>query len=156
MTRCEFLKTVSVFHGLDDAEIRKIDAIALEMVLKKGDELFSEGSKGEDFSIIWNGVIAIYKKVAGGRKRILVNLEPGKVFGELALFDNQPRSAQAESSEETRLINLNIVKFQALLDSEPVLASKFQRNIILMLCTRLREANEKLNQGVIWGFKTQG
>lgn len=140
---------------MSDSELSRIDAIATDRELKKGEELFAEGSIGDDFSIVRKGGVGIFKKVAGGRKRNLTTFPPGKAFGELSLFDNQSRSAQAEAVEDTTIVSFKTDRFKALLDSDPVLASKFQKAIILLLCKRLRESNEKLNQGVIWGFKTQ-
>ncbi|MFH1760035.1 MAG: cyclic nucleotide-binding domain-containing protein, partial [bacterium] len=139
---------------LNENELQKVCAIAEERRLEKDEMLFDEGSAGTELYVIKEGTIGIFKKVAGGRRRHLADLQKGVMFGELVLFDNNPRSAMAQASMPSSLVAINIDKFNCILSSDTSIAAKFQRQIILILCSRLRNTNEKLNQGVIWGFKT--
>ena len=151
----EFLKKLSFFSEMGEEEIKAIQALAREKQLQKDDTLFNEGSPGREFYIIKEGEITIYKNVAGGKRRALANLASGTIVGEISLFDNRPYSAQAEAAAETTLLAFNIPEFNRLLQEQPALASKFYRQVILTLCSRMRQTNEKISQSVMWGFTGQ-
>lgn len=155
MDNAEFLKSVTLFKELDDAEVKAVLALARERELKKGEALFDEGSPGLEFYIVKSGKVAIFKKVAGGKKRNLANLCAGAIIGELSLFDCSARSAEASAAEDSGLMVFEVEPFRSCLKKMPALAVKFQHQIILTLCSRVRDTNEKLNQSVLWGFKAQ-
>ncbi|OGJ85693.1 MAG: hypothetical protein A2268_16975 [Candidatus Raymondbacteria bacterium RifOxyA12_full_50_37] len=155
MENAEFLKSISLFKDLDDTETRAVLALAKQRQLGKGEVLFDEGSAGNEFYLVKSGKVAIYKKVAGGKKRNLANLGIGAIIGELSLFDCSARSAMAEAAEESVLVVFEIGPFRECLEKLPAMAVKFQHQIILTLCSRVRDTNEKLNQSVLWGFKAQ-
>jgi CRP/FNR family cyclic AMP-dependent transcriptional regulator len=117
--------------------------------------VFGEGDEGAEFYIVVSGLIAINKNIAGGRKRNLSNLSCDEVFGELALFDTEPRSADAEAMEDSEVVVLPNAAFAGLLDDDLELASAVQRKIIRLLCRRLRNTDDMLTEGVIWGFRME-
>lgn len=149
----EALKVAEPFKGLNEKELSEVEKLATIMSYPKGDVIFEENSEGKEFYIVKSGCIAINKNIAGGRKRNLDNLKAGDVFGELALFDSQPRSADAEAVEDSELILFPNDKFRNLLKNNLVMAFIIQTRIIRILCKRLRATDEMLKEGVIWGFK---
>lgn len=76
------------------------DEIADRRVFYAGDQIFSEGSSGSEMFIIESGRVAIGKTTAKG-ERVLGELGPGCVFGEMVLLDNRPRMAAATAIETT-------------------------------------------------------
>ncbi len=153
MAVIDTLKDVALFKGLNDEELQEIAALGTINSYSKGDVVFEENADGREFYVVINGCIAINKNVAGGRKRNLSNLKQGDIFGEIALFDSQPRSADAEAVEDTEVVVFSNGKFRALLKKNLIIAFIIQTRIIRVLCTRLRETDEMLKEGVIWGFK---
>ena len=149
----EALKEAEPFKGLNDKELMEVEKLASIKSFSKGDVIFEENSEGKEFYIVKAGSVAINKNIAGGRKRNLSNLKEGDVFGELALFDSQPRSADAEAVEDSELIIFPNDKFRNLLKNNLVMAFIIQTRIIRILCKRLRATDEMLKEGVIWGFK---
>ena len=149
----EALKEAEPFKGLNEKELQKVENLGTLKTYAKGDVIFEENSEGREFYIVKSGCIAINKNIAGGRKRNLSNLKEGDVLGELALFDSQPRSADAEAVEDSEVITFPNGKFRDLLKNNLVMAFIIQTRIIRILCKRLRATGEMLKEGVIWGFK---
>ncbi len=153
MAVIDILKNVELFKGLNDEELQEIAALGTVNSYSKGDVIFEEGSEGRNFFVVTSGCIAINKNVAGGRKRNLSNLQEGDIFGELALFDSQPRSADAEAVEDSEMITFSNEQFRKLLKNNLIIAFIVQTRIIRVICKRLRDTDEMLKEGVIWGFK---
>ena len=149
----KLLKEAELFKGLNEKELQAVSDLGTLKTFSKGDVVFAENSEGRNFFIVVSGAIAINKNVAGGRKRNLSNLTKGDIFGELALFDSQPRSADAEASEDSEVIEFSNEKFRNLLKNNLVISFIIQTRIIRVLCRRLRATDEMLKEGVIWGFK---
>jgi CRP/FNR family transcriptional regulator, cyclic AMP receptor protein len=149
------LRNTDLFREISEEDLEKIAAISTSRKHKKGDILFQEKSKGDELFIVVSGCIAINKNVAGGRKRNLGNLRSGEIFGEISLFDTEPRSAGAEAIEDSEVIVVPNGKFLALLNEKSPLANLIQKKVINILCRRLRNTDEMLNEGVIWGFKME-
>lgn len=149
------LRNVELFRDISDEDLKKVAAIGTVRKHKKGDVIFKENSKGEELFIVLSGCIAINKNVAGGRKRNLGNLKGGEVFGEISLFDTEPRSADAEATEDTEVVVLPNDKFLGLLKDNLQLAICIQKKVITILCHRLRKTDDMLKEGVIWGFKME-
>jgi len=147
----EILKEADPFKGLNDKEIQGIAELGTAKKYSKGDVVFEENSEGNEFFIVISGCIAINKNVAGERKRTLSTMKPGELFGELSLFDSQPRSAEAEAMEDAEVMFFPNDKFRKLLKSNLVMAFIIQTRIIRILCQRLRTADEMLKEGIIWG-----
>jgi CRP-like cAMP-binding protein len=149
------LKNTDFFSGISEENVKKIVNIGATRKYKKGEVLFEENSKGEELFIVVKGSIAVRKNVAGGRKRNLGILNSGEILGEISLFDSEPRSAEAEAIEDSEVIVIPNVKFHALLKENCELAVQVQKNVIAVLCQRLRKTDDMLKEGVIWGFKME-
>ena len=81
------------------------------LVLFPGDEVFSEGDRGNWAYLIQSGKIAIVKRKPDGGEVVLAVLGPGRLFGEMALIDDQPRMATARSLTESQLILIDRYTF---------------------------------------------
>jgi CRP-like cAMP-binding protein len=95
---------------------------------------FKEGDPSNDFYIIISGQVIIYKE-RKGRRKILAELGPGEFFGEMAFFNKAPRSATAESVEESLLIKITTEEFKTLLYN----SYEFRITIIKKLARRLKD-----------------
>jgi CRP/FNR family cyclic AMP-dependent transcriptional regulator len=149
----DILRDTNVFKGLKDEELQQVAACGELRNFPQGEVIIAERTAGEEFFLVVEGAIAVNVNVAGGRKRNLINLGPGDLFGELSLFDSQPHGADAETMEETVAVVFDNPKFLELLKHNLVLALFFQTRVIRILCRRLREADESIREGIIWGFK---
>ena len=89
------LKKIPLFANLTTDHLQKVGAIATQKQLKANERVFQEGDVGTEMYIIASGKVRISKMVQGVGEEALAVLEPGSYFGEMALIDDTPRSADA-------------------------------------------------------------
>lgn len=104
-----------------------------------GTVLFHEGDRGEDMYIIQSGKIKISKRIRGVEKT-LATLEKGEFFGEMAILNDKPRSATAETIEDCEMLSIDRKTFDTLIRGNSEIAVRF----IKRLADRLRETNEQM------------
>ncbi len=104
-----------------------------------GTMLFQEGDRGEEMYIIQSGKVKISKRLRGVEKT-LATLEKGEFFGEMAILNDKPRSAAAETVEDSDLLVIDRKTFDTLIRGNPEITIRF----IKRLADRLREANEQM------------
>jgi CRP-like cAMP-binding protein len=136
-------KTV-VFSGLDEDELRRLAGIARETVLAPDTVLFEQGEESDGLYIVLNGIVRIYLTADDGREATISLLEDGEMIGEISLLDGLPRSAGAAALTETRVVFIPHRSFCDVLDASP----KITRQVLLMLCERLRAANDQVDQAI--------
>jgi CRP/FNR family cyclic AMP-dependent transcriptional regulator len=109
-----------------------------------GTVLFNEGERGEEMYIIQSGRVKISKKIRGVEKT-LATLEKGEFFGEMAILNDKPRSASAETVEECEMLMIDRKTFDALIRGNAEIAVRF----IKRLADRLRETNDQMESLMI-------
>lgn len=152
--RLERLHALSLFVNLTPAELSIVDGLLHERSYLAGEVIFDEGEEGQAIYIIASGEVLISRqeraeelpKVGAGetpRRRQgdsgrVAQLGPGTFFGELALLDNSPRSAQARAATACQLIIFFRDDFVGLLDTHARIASKISRQLARHLGARMR------------------
>ena len=158
--RLERLHGLSLFVNLTAGELRIVDGLLHERSYLPGEVIFDEGEEGQAIYIIASGEVLItLPNHANGRSAAqpggsepggahplrrqgdtgrVAQLGPGTFFGELALLDNSPRSAQARAVTPCQLIIFFRDDFVSLLDTHARIASKISRQLAYHLGTRLR------------------
>ncbi len=101
--------------------------------------LFQEGDRGEEMYIIQSGKVKISKRIRGVEKT-LATLEKGEFFGEMAILNDKPRSATAETLEDCEMLVIDRKTFDALIRGNVEIAVRF----IKRLADRLRETNDQM------------
>ncbi len=129
------LKTVSLFKSIPAENLSRISQITEEVQYQKNEPIFAEGDYGDSLFIIVEGKVRIHK---GNQE--LAELGKGAFLGEMALLDQEPRSADATVTEEATLLKITQDGFYEVMGSN----SEIMEGIIKLLTGRLREANEKL------------
>src|SRR4051812_21593336 len=89
------LKKIPLFSNLTNDHLNKLAGIAQERSLTPSEVIFKEGDVGSEFYVIISGKVRISKMVPGVGEEALAILETGDYFGEMALMDDTPRSADA-------------------------------------------------------------
>lgn len=107
--------------------------------LKKGEILFREGDASEEMYVIKSGKIAI-TKAKGNSEITLAELGPGDMLGEMAFFDNKPRSAGAKAITEAAVI---VLPFKAL-NAQFKAAPEWLKAVVRAVNGHLRNANQKI------------
>lgn len=106
---------------------------------KAGEIIFCEYEPGDDFFLIQSGHVKIIKIVSDKEKTLDV-LVAGDIFGEMAILEQQPRSATAISQDEVKVLNFNRQNFELLLKTNPEIAIK----LLKMFARRIYEAKRQL------------
>ena len=112
----------------------------VEKSYRKGAVIIEERTEAERFFIIYRGKIEITKKFEGDEEFVLSVQSDGDFFGEMALLDEQPRSATARAIEPTIVLETSRKNFETLLYKAPMLAYRIMRE----LSSRLRETGALL------------
>jgi len=127
-----------------DFEFQEIELLARHMDLQTvpaGDEIFHEGAPGEYMALVVRGRVRVLKEDSLGRRRRITTIVAGKTLGEMALIDNEPRSATAFADADTLLLVLTRPQFQRLVETYPGLGVKFVTNLARMMSQRLRRTS---------------
>ena len=109
-----------------------------------GTVLFNEGDRGEEMYILQSGRVKISKRIRGVEKT-LATLDKGEFFGEMAILNDKPRSASAETIEECEMLVIDRKTFDALIRGNAEIAVRF----IKRLADRLRETNDQMESLMI-------
>ena len=131
-TVIERLAEVPLFAGVSKKGLRQIAAVAKEMTFAEGETVTVEATRGGRFHLIVEGRVEV---TSGGR--LLATLGPGDTVGEMALLDEEPRTATVTALETVRTLSLASWNFRPLLRHEPLIMEK----ILLQVVRRLRDAD---------------
>lgn len=101
--------------------------------------IFCEYEPGNDFYLIQEGKVKITKTVGSSIKTIDI-LEPGEIFGEMAILEEQPRSASAIAVDEVKVLNFNRANFELLMTKNPPLALR----VLTVFAKRIYDAKRRL------------
>ena len=131
------LKKINLFKKIPNEVLYHISQIVEEVEYLKGELVFKEGEYGDFMLIIVKGSVNIYKN-----SKVISELNEGDSFGEMAILDGEPRSADVCAIKDCIMFKINKRDFyQVLSVNEEIINS-----IILTLTKRLRETTNKLNQ----------
>jgi len=120
----ELLANVGLFAGLSSAELVGLAALMRPRPYAKDEVIYLKGDAGTAFYVIASGRVKIALTSPDGKELILRRLGPGQFHGELALLDDEPRSADAISTEPSVLLVLQRDAFRQFLNDHPGVATK--------------------------------
>ncbi len=106
---------------------------------KPGEIIFCEYEPGDDFYLILDGHVIITKIVSDNEKTLDI-MGPGDIFGEMAILEQQPRSATVIAQDEVRVLVFNRENFELILKSNPQMALK----LLKIFCKRIYDAKRQL------------
>lgn len=147
------LKKVALFESLLPDQLKLIAGIVEEQQVKPSTKLFADGDKADRFYFIVAGKVRISKMVPGIGEEALTILEPGEYFGEMALIDEAPRSADAITNTTCTLGSIDKAKFDNLLFMHKDLAYDLLWTFVRNMSSRLRETNEKMRAFLVMAGK---
>jgi CRP-like cAMP-binding protein len=138
----QLLGRVPVFEALGEDELARVAEVAVPRRFEAGEVIFCEGDASDTCYIVRTGHARAVREHSDGRSITLANFGPGDIFGELAMFDSERRSATVEA--------LDVMDAIAILGSDMrrllVLHSDIAVKLVIGLGRRLRETNERLSR----------
>ncbi|MBP7280593.1 MAG: cyclic nucleotide-binding domain-containing protein [Leptospiraceae bacterium] len=132
------MRTLLLFETLNSKELKIVDGLLHERKYLKEEVVFDTGEEGQALYIILSGKILICHQGQPETGKI-AELEQGRLFGELALLDNSPRSTQTRALEDSTLAVFFRDDFLGLLETHAVIASKISLQLARHIGRRLRE-----------------
>ena len=141
LDRIQFLKTVPFFNELAHRQLKTVSGIMFERNFEADELIFAEGQPGAALFLILDGKVAV-EMCRQRNTTILAILEKGAFFGEMALLNEAPRSANARSLERTYTLALYRNDLSRLIQRDPQTACQIYRAIASIVGDRLRSTNE--------------
>jgi len=138
------LQKIELFSGLKPEALELIGRLAVEETHSKGTKIFKHGETGDKLYLILEGRVRISREVPGMGEEALAVLGPGQAFGEMALLDESPRSADARVHETCRVLSIAKDGFDDLLFLYKDVAYEVLWSTVRMLVARLRDTTDKL------------
>ena len=135
------LGNIPIFENLRDSELNDVARLTHERTYKLDEHVFKKLAPAEGMYVIMNGAVEINDPDSG---TIFASLESGDFFGELALLDEEPRSASAVSTQPSTLIGFFRTDLLTLMKRSPELGNKILLNLSRVLGERLRRTNQEL------------
>jgi len=134
-------------RGLSAKELRLLAAFSVEELYNRDELIFREGDVGDKLYIILDGKVRITKHIPGVGEEALAILDKGDFFGEMALIDNEPRSADAKAHVNgTTVLTISREVLNEILSVDIESAYQFLSIMCRILTQRLREINLKIIQ----------
>jgi CRP/FNR family cyclic AMP-dependent transcriptional regulator len=140
-----YLTQVSIFKGLDDDEVHDLITIAKKRTFRSGEVIFHRDDPGQMLYIIKEGKVKICLISPDGQEISLVVFGKGEYFGEFALLDGLPRSADAIAVEKVECYTLLRSDFHSVIMKNPKIAIQ----VMEVLCERLRKTDQQVEDLIV-------
>ena len=134
------LARVPTFETLGEADLLEVAKVAVPRSFGAHEVIFREGDASDTCYVVRSGHARAIRGHSDGRALTLAQFGPGDIFGELAMFDDERRSASVEAIEATEVIGILGTDMRRLMREHPDIAVK----LVISLGRRLRETNERL------------
>ncbi len=138
----ELLGRVPAFSTLEQADLERIAEVAVPRSFEAGEMVFREGDASDTCYVVREGHLRAVRSHGDGRTITLATFGPGDIFGELAMFEDERRSATVEASEATSVVGVLGPDMRRLMGEHPAIAAR----LVIALGRRLREMNERLSR----------
>jgi hypothetical protein len=144
------LRRVKVLAELDNDQIVEFAKFMRVHRAKQWDEIVKQNDDGDAMYLVLDGELRV-RLMIEGREKILTTLGAGEFFGEVALFDRGPRSADVVANMDSTLLKISAASFERLLKEAPHLAAPFLFAVGKTLVARIRADNKRYRDTVVFG-----
>lgn len=131
-----------LFAGLAPGDLAHLADVAVPRRWSASEVVFREGDEGDTCYVVRSGAARVTRNHSDGRAITLAELHRGHIFGELAMWGGETRSATVEALEDTTAVALLAADMRRLLAARPEIAVK----LLGELAARLRAANERITR----------
>jgi CRP-like cAMP-binding protein len=149
--RREVLKNIPLFQGMSDRELDMLLALTTTKKLKKRAYLFRKGDPGNALFAVLEGRLKATGEGRDGKEMVFSVMDPGEVIGEIALLDQEPRSATVQAVEDVTLLTLHRRDLLPFLERNLKAAIK----LAAVLAKRIRNLTELAEDTVFLGLPSR-
>jgi len=142
------LRNHPLFREFPPAVIKHLGTYMTRRSVRRGATIFAKGDPGSGLMAVLWGSVKMSVPTSEGRETVLNIIKPGEIFGEIALLDGRPRTADAVAMSDCELMVIDRRDFIPFLRSEPDIALK----LIELLCARLRRTSEQVEDIMYLSF----
>ena len=136
--RAEMLEATQWANEFKWNEIESIAKYLYISKAAKGSTIFNEGTRNAEMYLIVEGSVTVVKEDVSSHGKVLSVITKGKVIGEMALFDGQPRSAKVIANDDTTMLVLSRGNLDRFIDDIPKLAAKLLLKLGALISYKLR------------------
>jgi CRP-like cAMP-binding protein len=149
--RQALLASISIFQGLEPADLGLLLGITRTLELRAGEVLFHKGDPGKELYGVLDGQLRVSGEREDGEEVLFNRMEPGEVFGEIALLDSSPRSAMVAAEIDSLLLCLHRDDFLPFLDTHPRVAVR----LAVVLAEHVRRLSSLMEETLFLGLPTR-
>lgn len=136
---------MNIVKGFTSQELSDFKQKLIRQTYKKGDPVFREGDPGEDLFLLTKGAVTVKIRLPeSDRFKRLFTFTPGVIFGEVALLDGKPRSADVWAEEDAEVFRLSLDDFDVLRRQKPEIVIKLLMNIAKEFSRNLRRISNEV------------
>lgn len=139
-----FLQRVALFNGISRREFGTLFQALVARQYQVGEVLCREGDVGRALFILESGEVEVSRRGPDGEARKVATLKAGDYFGEMALIDEQPRTATVAATEEVRVYLLYKTELEQLLKDAPRIGAAIMAHLAALLAVRLRATMNRM------------
>ncbi|MBN1524199.1 MAG: cyclic nucleotide-binding domain-containing protein [Spirochaetales bacterium] len=146
------LKKINLLARLNESELEKLSTICKHVSINSGNVIMHEGEVGDSMFLFVDGVVDVTKNLTlkVGKKgfskveksMVKLNSQHVSFFGDMAMFENDVRSATLTAATDCTLYEIKRDEFETLCGQYPELGYKIIREIAVILCERVRKGNQ--------------
>jgi CRP-like cAMP-binding protein len=137
------LRRIKILADLKDAQLAHLAEYMEMQEVSQWSVLFNQGEISDSMFLVLGGELRA-RTVVNGRETIIATFGPGDFFGDMALFDHGPRSADVVANVDSTLLKITSISFERLTREAPALATPFLQATARTLAARIRADNKKL------------
>ncbi|MBU6402781.1 MAG: cyclic nucleotide-binding domain-containing protein [Verrucomicrobia bacterium] len=141
------LRRIKVFANMNDAQLERLLQFMEVAPARQWALVVKQGDPGDAMFLVLDGEVRVRLLIAG-KETTLTTLGPGEFFGEFALFDHGPRSADVVANKDALLLKVSAAAVQKLANAAPDLAAPFLLSICRTLTARIRADNKRFQDSV--------
>ena len=139
------LRRIKILADLKDAQLAHLAEFMEYQEVPQWSVLFNQGDTSDTMFLVMGGELRA-RVVNGGKETILATFSTGDFFGDMALFDHGPRSADVVANVDSTLLKITAVNFNRLTREAPALATPFLQATARTLSARIRADNKRLTR----------
>ena len=143
------LRRVKIFAEMNDQQLGRFVQFMEVQKVRQWTEVVKQGSHGDAMFLVLEGELRV-RLMINGRETILMTLPAGEFFGEIALFDQGPRSADVVANIDSVLLKISAKAFNDLLHQLPDISAPFLLAICKTLASRIRADDKRIHDSIHW------
>jgi CRP-like cAMP-binding protein len=145
MQCASLLASSELFSSFDEEALSRVAKAASTAHLERNEVLFEQGDEADALFVLCSGRIGIGRRSPDGRESLVALMEPGDLFGEMALFDQAERSASARALERSDVLRIGFGAVRSELEARP----EVLWDVVELLAGRLRATDDALADAML-------